>query len=83
MVMEKHIMNDDIKRPLLGDKVTVITVVYNDVASLRMTIDSVWAQSWKNIEYIIIDGGSTDGTVDIIEYYKPNANEPYKIQKKE
>lgn len=67
--MEKHIMNDDIKRPLLGDKVTVITVVYNDVASLRMTIDSVWAQSWKNIEYIIIDGGSTDGTVDIIKEY--------------
>lgn len=51
------------------DKVTVITVVYNDAVSLRDTIDSVLMQSWKNIEYIIIDGGSTDGTVDIIKEY--------------
>ena len=49
------------------DKVTVITVVYNDVSSLQMTIDSVLQQSWSNIEYIIIDGGSSDGTVDIIK----------------
>ena len=49
------------------DKVTVITVVYNDVASLQMTIDSVLQQSWGHLEYIIIDGGSTDGTVDVIK----------------
>ena len=36
------------------DKVTVITVVYNDVASLQMTIDSVLQQSWGHLEYIII-----------------------------
>lgn len=67
--MEKHSMNNNIENPIQGDKVTVITVVYNDVVSLRETIDSVFSQSWGNLEYIIIDGGSSDGTVDIIKAY--------------
>ncbi|WP_158548544.1 glycosyltransferase [Parvularcula marina] len=45
---------------------TVITVVYNNAATLQRCIDSVIGQDWPEIEYIIIDGGSTDGTVDII-----------------
>lgn len=49
--------------------ITVITVVYNSVNSLENTIISVLNQSYKNIEYIIIDGGSTDGTLDIITKY--------------
>lgn len=53
-------------------KVTIITVVYNDVMSLRKTIDSVLGQSWENIEYIIIDGGSTDGTIDLIKEVADN-----------
>lgn len=48
-------------------KVSIITVVYNGVSSLKKTMDSVFSQSWNDIEYIIIDGGSTDGTYDIIK----------------
>ena len=51
-------------------KLTIITVSYNAVATIEQTISSVINQSYPNIEYIIIDGGSTDGTVDIIKKYK-------------
>lgn len=53
----------------MGNKISVITVVYNNVAAIRQTIDSFFAQTWAEKEYIIIDGGSTDGTVDIIREY--------------
>lgn len=54
----------------IGNKISVITVVYNDVVHIRETIESFFSQTWANKEYIIIDGGSTDGTVTIIEEYK-------------
>jgi len=47
--------------------VTIITVVYNGEKYFQQTIDSVKNQRYKNIEYIVIDGGSTDGTLDIIK----------------
>ena len=50
--------------------VTVVTVVFNAEKYLEDTIQSVINQSNQNIEYIIIDGGSTDGTVDIIKKYQ-------------
>lgn len=50
-------------------KITVITVCYNTVATIERTILSVLNQTHKDIEYIIIDGGSKDGTVDIIKNY--------------
>ncbi|MFC1571232.1 glycosyltransferase family 2 protein [Candidatus Margulisiibacteriota bacterium] len=49
--------------------VTVVTAVFNAEKYLEETIKSVINQSYKNIEYIIIDGGSTDGTLDIIKKY--------------
>src|SRR5690606_4665890 len=48
---------------------SVITVVYNNVKDIERTILSVINQTYKNIEYIIIDGVSTDGTLDIIHQY--------------
>ena len=50
-------------------KVSIITVVYNNVSTIRDTIRSVLSQDYKQIEYIIIDGGSTDGTLNIIKEY--------------
>ena len=49
--------------------ITIITVVFNDVKNIESTILSIINQTYANIEYIIIDGGSTDGTVNIIKKY--------------
>lgn len=47
-------------------KISIITPVYNRVGMIGQTIQSVLGQNYPNLEYIIIDGGSTDGTVDVI-----------------
>ena len=53
----------------MSNKISVITVVFNDVANIRATMESFFSQTWEDKEYIVIDGGSTDGTVDIIKEY--------------
>lgn len=56
--MEKH--------PLIS----IITVVYNGEKTIEQTINSVLGQTYQNIEYIIVDGKSTDGTMQIVSKYK-------------
>ena len=48
-------------------KISIITVVWNNIKTINDTIDSVLSQTYKNIEYIVIDGGSTDGTLSVLE----------------
>ena len=53
-------------------KISVITVVYNDKEGLQKTIDSVLSLNYDNIEFIVIDGGSNDGTAELIGKYESN-----------
>lgn len=53
----------------MSNKISVITVVFNDKAHIRQTMESFFSQTWEEKEYIVIDGGSTDGTADIINEY--------------
>ncbi len=50
-------------------KISVVTPTFNGIATLRETIESVLAQDYKNWEHIVIDGGSTDGTLDLLGEY--------------
>ena len=56
-------------------KITIITVCYNEKNKLRKTIESVLDQTYPAIEYIIIDGASTDGTLDLLQEYAGNKTE--------
>lgn len=50
-------------------KISIITSVYNNRETIRDAIESVLSQTYDNIEYIIVDGGSNDGTVEIVQSY--------------
>ncbi len=55
---------------MLKPQLSIITVVYNNFHHIERTMRSVFSQTYPNIEYIVIDGGSNDGTVDIIKKYQ-------------
>ena len=50
--------------------ISIVTVSLNSENTIKKTIESVLNQTYKAIQYIIVDGGSTDGTVDIIRSYE-------------
>ncbi len=54
--------------------ISIITVVYNNVSHIQKTLNSIYSQKYKNYEIIVIDGGSTDGTLDIIKKNKNKIN---------
>ena len=52
-------------------KISLITACFNSVDVISHAMDSILSQSWDDIEYIVIDGGSSDGTLDVIKEYEP------------
>ena len=51
-------------------KVSIITISYNSEDTIEQTIQSVLSQTYDNVEYVVIDAGSTDRTVEIVNRYK-------------
>ncbi len=51
-------------------KISVITVCYNSARTLERALQSVAKQDWRNVEHIVIDGGSSDGSVEILEAFR-------------
>jgi len=50
-------------------KISIITVAYNSSTTIETTLDSVQAQGYPDLEYIVVDGGSTDATLDVVRNY--------------
>jgi len=55
-------------------KISIITVVWNNASTIKDAIDSVLNQTYENIEYIVVDGASIDGTVEIVQIYGDKIN---------
>lgn len=52
--------------------ISLITACYNSAAVIRTAIESVLRQTWLDVEYLVVDGGSTDGTTDILREMEPH-----------
>jgi glycosyltransferase involved in cell wall biosynthesis len=62
-------VHSELREKLISPLYSIITVVYNRSAELEATIQNILSQNFKEIEYLVIDGGSTDGTLNIIQKY--------------
>ena len=58
------------RAPIIWPRITLVTPVLNSARYIEQTLRSVIYQGYPNLEYIVVDGGSTDGTVEILERYK-------------
>jgi len=59
-----------INTKMWSPKISIITVCYNEIDRIEKTLISVINQTYPNIEYIVVDGGSNDGTIELLEKYK-------------
>jgi cellulose synthase/poly-beta-1,6-N-acetylglucosamine synthase-like glycosyltransferase len=59
---------------LEGPLISIITVTFNAASTLEQTVRSVIEQSYINVEYIIVDGGSTDATLSLLHQYENEIN---------
>ena len=64
----------DGRRGESGMKISLITACFNSAATIRTAMESVFAQRGVDVEYIVVDGGSTDGTIEIIREYEQTRN---------
>ena len=55
-------------------KISVITATWNSASTLRDTLESVLKQTYPDVEHIVVDGGSTDGTMELVKEYEPRYN---------
>lgn len=53
-------------------KISIVTASYNSCATIEDTIKSVLSQTYHDIEYVVVDGASKDGTMDIVRKYEPD-----------
>ena len=60
-------------------RVSVLTPCYNSIKTIEKTLQCIEKQTYKNIEYIIVDGGSTDGTLELIEQYRSKLPEKFTL----
>ena len=59
--------------------VSILTPCYNSIKTIEKTLQCIEKQTYKNIEYIIVDGGSTDGTLELIEQYRSKLPEKFTL----
>ena len=62
-------------------KLSIITTCFNSEKTIRFTLNSILSQSYKNIEHIIIDAGSTDGTRKILKNYNHPQKKLFSLKK--
>lgn len=62
-------------------RLSIVTINYNNAEGLRKTLASVASQTYRDIEHIIVDGGSTDGSVDVIKEYESTIKQSVTIDK--
>jgi len=62
--------NVEAREPAHLPKISLVTPVFNAAKYIEETFQSVFAQKYPNLEYFVVDGGSTDGTLDIIRKYE-------------